>query len=266
MAKSSKAGRLLRYDVLSLSPDQLMLDRWPELRRYSEFIRHALTAQGDMILRLVVLLTDIGSPYPRLYPDLPERKVKAMRRVGLKPNAQLGRVLKAWQHDGAREMAIRYLRIQHHMELAAALASEEALWQNIAKVQAPIESEFEDDEDGPEWNEAEGGENAKPTKKKRNSFKSEEDKEASRQQAYKTRNQLEAALPAQVERVKRQMAAIFKGDNELQAAVADAYEDALKNDGDSVESEYMGPDADDDEEEDASDPFGLEDEDEQEDA
>ena len=261
MAKSSKAGKLLRYDVLNLPPTQLVLDRWPELRRQPEFIRHALTGQGDLILRLVILLTDVGSPYPRRYPDLPERKVMAMRRVGLKPSAQLGRVLMAWQHDGAREMAVRYLRMQHNMELAAALASEEAVWQNIAKVQAPIETEFDDEQD---WysegdDRDEGSDNAKAPRKQRMQFKSPEEKEAARQRAYKTRNDLEAALPAQVERVKRQMAAIFRGDDQLQAAVADAYEDALRDDGDSVEAEYLGDDAEDD---DDDDPFTMGDEEE----
>lgn len=254
MAKTSKAGKLLRYDVLNLPPTQTVLDRWPELRRQPEFIRHALTGQGDLILRLVILLTDVGSPYPRRYPDLPERKVMAMRRVGLKPNAQLGRVLMAWQHDGAREMAVRYLRMQHNMELAAALASEEAVWQNIAKVQAPIETEFDDEDYSPPSDdepETEGG--SKFPRKQRKSFSTQEEKEAARQRAYKIRNDLEAALPAQVERVKRQMAAIFRGDDQLQAAVAAAYEEALKDDGDSVEAEYLGDDAEEEEDDEADD-------------
>ncbi len=237
----------MRYDVLSLGPTETVLGKWPELRNQPEFVKYGMTAQGDMILRWVLLLTDLQSPYPRRYPDLPERKAVAMRKVGLVPAAPLGRLLMAWQHEGARDMAIRYLRMQHNVELAAALASEESLWQNIAKVQAPIESEFDDGDDDVEDGAA-PGEAGKP-KKRRMSIKSEEEKESARQQAYKTRAQLERDMPAHVERVKRQMQAIFRGDDLLQNAVADAYEDSLKDDGDSVEAEYLRDEGDEDDDE-----------------
>ena len=137
MAKEIVYQHHLPYDPTTLKAGETLLERFPLLATYEPLLNHGF-GDKDKYLRYCVLLSS-GSGLHQAIPEWPRRKAEALRLAGIAPTDSRAAAILSGEDDPITEMRWCWMRTFCPLEFAQYVAVTERIYQNLAKIERPIQ-------------------------------------------------------------------------------------------------------------------------------
>ena len=137
MAKEVVYVHNLPYDPTTLKAGETMLEQFPTLATYGPLLDHGF-GDKDKYLRYCVFLSS-GSGLHRAIPEWPKRKAEALRLAGIAPDDPRVPSILDLTDDAVQEMRWCLMRTFCPLEFAQYVAIIERIYQNLAKIERPIQ-------------------------------------------------------------------------------------------------------------------------------
>ena len=137
MAKEVIYNHNLPFDPTTLKAGETLLEKYPTLATYAPLLDHGF-GDKDKYLRYCVFLSS-GSGLHQAIPEWPKRKAEALRLAGIKADDPRAAGILDLTDDAMQEMRWCWMRTFCPLEFAQYVAIIERIYQNLAKIERPIQ-------------------------------------------------------------------------------------------------------------------------------